>query len=250
MCKPITSLLFSTAVLSTLSLVLASSPDRFSALAVTNALRDRVSNGEIEITDVPKIPLPSADPNAGVLVSEVSYTKVKQLLSELHESVAGVFSLADFTPTSTKDAATGARYYEYVKRTSVSNTMPTPSQSFAKPPVPSVAPKISTPANTQSGEAAKILSYVQNKLSVGQSPTLKQIQSRLKDTPLRCKDIADILISLGAGITTHPTTFYRSSVTSMNQSPAKVSSALTIKQSSPTGLYPYAALSALVTPRP
>ena len=103
-----TSLLFSTAVLSTLGIVLASSPNRFSALGVTKALRDRVGSGDIEISDVVQIPLPS-DP--ATLVSEVSYPKVKQLLSELHESVSGPLSLSEFIPTPTRDGATGNFYY-------------------------------------------------------------------------------------------------------------------------------------------
>lgn len=234
-------LLFSTAVLSTLGVVLTQTPNRFSALGVTKALRERVVNGEIEISDVDTVPLPN-DPTQHV--SEVSYSQVKQLLAELHECVGGPLSIADFTPTPTKDSATGSRYYEYVKNDSIQASPPAPvpassQQTFGGPAVQNVAKQ---PALT--GESAKIVSYVQNKLATGEAPTLKQIQSRLKDTTLRCKDIASILTSSGASLTTNLLAFSLTRVTALGANPIASTSPVIVK--SGTGrLYPFAALNAL-----
>jgi hypothetical protein len=241
-----TSLLFSTAVLSTLGQILATSPNRFSALGVTKALRERVSNGEIEITDVPQIPLPDSAPNAGVLVSEVAYPKVKQLLAELHESVSGPLSLSEFVPTRTKDATTGASYYEYVKGdgniTLTPVTLPNTPPPTVKPPTTSVLPTIQSPANLKGGEVENIVSYVRNKLAAGQCPSLKQIQSRLKDTSLRCKDIALVLSSAGATLANNPQAFSLTVVTALAPNRPVPSTPVTVKPAQTSGLYPYAAI--------
>ncbi len=158
----------------------------FSAFDITRSLREKVSNGEYDISDVDK------DTFGGQLVSVVEHESVKDIVKELFKEDL----IPDYTPKNFFDSAKGRSYVKYSFSNGAATQPITASAGLAAPASAVSAPKVTAPAPAPSNAVwDKAVQYVKNR---GTAPTsMKQIQSRLKGNSVTCKEIAGEFIRRG-----------------------------------------------------
>lgn len=181
----------------------------FSAHEVTVELRNRINKGDYEIIGLPKITHPSGTGET----QNVGHSEVRNIV---HEEVDNYVS-EHYNPVRKSGAKGHYVSYEY----QAPGTTPVMSTASTGPTAAVLAPAIGTPvvvapipsarvvpssvlkAHKPFGptEEARCLTYVVNRQSEGLNPTLKAIQSRLKDIDVTCDHLATFL--LGKGYTLH-----------------------------------------------
>ena len=169
----------------------------FSAYDITTSLREKVATGEYDIVDVRK------DYFGGALLAVVKHDAVRDIVNELF----GLDMIPNYSATNHFNSLRGVSYVVY--RHGQNATIQRPTASVPTPaPVASPAPTAqftNSAAQPQTVAAsqpntdmwAKAVSYVQNKKLLGQSPTLKQVQSRLKGYSVTCNEIYNFLKQKG-----------------------------------------------------
>ena len=171
----------------------------FSAYDATKKIRDEVNAGELVIPNSES----GQDAN-GEPVQLVSHNDVKSVVTALYEN--------GLMPDYRKEYNRDGGYYEYIYD-SVKLATPQTVNSNVIPVNFSSSTQKLYPANV----ATKIGSYVRNKFSKGERPSLKSIQSRLRrDASLTCREIAPIVKTLGYFLLENPYVFSQSLVRDNN----------------------------------
>jgi hypothetical protein len=160
----------------------------FSAHDITNTIRNLVNAGEVEIVGIQQTVVD------GMTTQEIEHETVRDL-------VRGIYDAGIIDNLKREDAGAGFHVYHFenadlnsYERVELDDSAP------LKPATPAVAAKAvaggnkaitsfvnnaasSPTAGVVKDRSGKILTYLNNRRMEGVSPTLKQIQSRLKEYP-------------------------------------------------------------------
>ncbi len=149
----------------------AQSNKQFSVHDITRTIRNKASQGELEI--------PEVEVSGASFRFDIPHAKVKALFDELWRT--GVFD-----PEFTLDRKFNGVYFEYTPSqqsyagVSVSPT-PTPApQSTTAVPVPTVAPAPAHVSKSTQDVGDRVKTYLTNCQSRNFRPSLKQVQSAIK----------------------------------------------------------------------
>lgn len=185
-----------TAVLATIADFRKSQRD-FSAYDVTQALRDQVRNGTLDIADARK------DYIGQAYVPVIVHNQIRAIVAEFSD----LEYLQDYTPTTFTDQSRNLSYrlYKYGP-VSQTPTVPVPAAQAAQFSVTGVLPSaVPTPTSTVTAKRSikataglkkpdgamwqKVSAYINARNAAGNVATLKQVQSRLKGYAITCSDL-------------------------------------------------------------
>lgn len=180
-----------------------SSQSSFSAHDVSLELRRQVNTGELEVTDLTRETVDGI-PNT----YRIDHNKVREYVAQSFSNQMAGYE-RDFTRGYTlyRPQSQGSR--TYIPGNGLGRGgRPVPAPVAAAPTLVPAASFV--PSLTRVG---KIRTYLSRKLTNGQTPTLKQIQSRLKGDDVTCAQLADIVKADGYRLEPNPSCPSRSKVT-------------------------------------
>lgn len=195
--------LLATAILAQIAQFHASKAN-FSAHEVTQGVRAKLADGDWDISDLPK------DTIGGNYVAIVPHDKVRDFVTQLME----LELIPDYKGENYFNPVRGVSYILYKHANAAPTiTIPTPaatapSTNFitgflpsAALPIPvgrvSLAPAAPIGTNLKSPDSDmwdKVVTYVSNQRSLARTPTLKQVQSRLKGYAVSCSELEQFFI--------------------------------------------------------
>lgn len=170
----------------------ANSNRQFSVHDITQAIRNKVNQGVLEIPEVEVV--------GTSWRFDIPHTKVKGLFDELWRT--GVFD-PDF---SLSRAFTGM-YYEYTPSVVNSPAVAQPTFSVSQPMVVPPSTQSSTVSNADVAVKFRIETYLSNCKSKNFQPTLKQVQSAIKrerSTGWSCEQIQSYVEELDYNVSVNP----------------------------------------------
>lgn len=162
----------------------------FSAYDITTSLREKVKDGEYDITDVAK------DTFAGAYVSVVDHSAVRDVLKELFtlDLIPNYTSTNHFNANANRGAGASYVLYQFSKNPnptasnvlSGATSVPTTPATTTVPVAQTVSATLRLPDDTMWQKAKD---YLANKRAFGIPATLKQVQSRLKGYSVTCEEL-------------------------------------------------------------
>lgn len=158
----------------------------FSAYDVTTSLRSRVNSGEFSITDVDTLQSGAA---------RIEHNEVKALIEEFYNE--------DLLPIQRSDNG----HYRIYSAIKVSSSAPATQTVTTSPTTQDNEEFESDSSQCQDcscDSESLVIGYVNRKLSKGELPTLKSVQSCLKGVPITVVDIKNICCAKGFKVSPQP----------------------------------------------
>ena len=191
----------------------ANNNQQFSVHNITQALRKKTSQGEIDI--------PEAQVAGASFRYDIPHSKIKALFDELWRT--GVFD-----PNFTLSRKFNGMYFEYTPSMANNANMAAPviSQSSNQSYIPSTPTPVvstntpqsinnSTSKPTVAQITSRIEAYLDNCSNRNFRPTIKQVQSAIKrnvSTGWTCEELKDVIESLGYNLIANPDPDYTSAL--------------------------------------